>query len=114
MNSTIRATIGEQASQMVAGGFVKETHLRLLRAQFTLQLRDLRLQLLLSALPPLFALGNCSIHLYPELCSETILTLCPGGMQQQGELTYMQNYYLFPLAALCVIMFLFARASLLL
>lgn len=88
---------------MVAGWWsVEETHPQLLLPQLSLQLGDLRLQLLLLALPPLFALSDGSVHLDPELCSQTILTLCPGGMQRQGELTYMQNYFLFPLAALSV------------
>lgn len=47
--------------------------------QLTLQLRDLSLQLLLSCLPSLFTLSDSSVHLYPELCSELILTLCPAG-----------------------------------
>lgn len=55
------------------------THL----VQLTLQLTHLGLHLLLPVLPSLFALCNCSVHLYPELCSETILALCPEGMHQE-------------------------------
>lgn len=63
----------------------KDTHLGLLTAQIALQLGNLALQLLLLALPPLLALCYGGVHLYPELGSETIFALRPGGAQVPAE-----------------------------
>lgn len=60
----------------------KGTHLGLLPAQFALQLGNLALQLLLFALPPLLALRDGGVHLYPELGPEAIFTLRPGVAQE--------------------------------
>lgn len=75
---------------------VKQAHLSFQLSQLTLQLRYLGLQLLFSALPPLFTLCHCSVHLYPELCSETILAFYPAvANQKKTDLKYLAKWELF-------------------
>lgn len=63
---------------------MQETHPQLLLPQLSLQLGDVRLQLLLLVLPPLFALSDGGVHLDPELRPQTILALGPGGVRAAG------------------------------
>lgn len=58
-------------------------HLCLQLSQLSLQLGRSGLQLLFSALKPLLTLSDGSVHLDPELCSETIFTLSSGDKNQE-------------------------------
>ncbi|TNN69354.1 hypothetical protein EYF80_020355 [Liparis tanakae] len=64
----------------------RRTHLlRLQLVQLSLQLGDVGLQLLLFVLPPLLALGHGGVHLDPELRSEAVLALRPGGVRREEK-----------------------------